>query len=99
DIQCISVVEGEAHNVTRIHLEQGGKAPVFVCNDANLDQFTDAVFEAGFWNSGQECGAACRIIAHESLLDKLVTKITAAVQQYVLAEPEVEKETSMVPRI
>lgn len=94
-----SVSEGAAHNVTRVHLELGGKAPVLVCNDANLDQVTDAVFEAGFWNSGQECGAACRIIAHESLLDKLVTKITAAVQQYVLAEPEVEHETSLGPLI
>src|SRR5699024_1312042 len=78
-----SVSEGAAHNVTRVHLELGGKAPVLVCNAANLDQVTDAVFESGLWNSGQECCAACRIIVHESLLDELVTKITAPVQQYV----------------
>lgn len=94
-----SVAEGASQNITRVHLELGGKAPVLVCDDADLEQVVDAVFEAGFWNTGQECGAACRIIAHESIASELTARITAAAQRYVLAEPELEREHSLGPLI
>ncbi len=94
-----SVSEGAAENITRVHLELGGKAPVLVCDDADLDQVVDTVFEAGFWNSGQECGAACRIIAHESVVDELAEKLATAARRYVLAEPEVERDASLGPLI
>lgn len=94
-----SVAEAAAHNVTQVHLELGGKAPVLVCDDANLDHVAEVVFEAGFWNSGQECGAACRIIAHESVASELADKLTAAASKYVLADPEVEDKESLGPLI
>lgn len=94
-----SVAETAAENITRVHLELGGKAPVLVCHDADLDHVADVVFEAGFWNSGQECGAACRVIVHESVVDQLASKLTAAVQQYVLADPEIDGKDSLGPLI
>lgn len=94
-----SVAGSAAQHVTRVHLELGGKAPVLVCQDADLDHVAEVVFEAGFWNSGQECGAACRIIAHSSVASELATKLTTAAQAYVLADPEIEGKDSLGPLI
>lgn len=94
-----AVAEAAAEHVTRVHLELGGKAPVVVCQDADLDHVADVVFEAGYWNTGQECGAACRIIAHESVADALAEKLSTAVGNYVLADPEVEGQDSLGPLI
>lgn len=94
-----SVAASAAENVTRVHLELGGKAPVLVCADADLDHVAEVVFEAGFWNSGQECGAAGRILAHESVAAALADKLTTAVDRYVLADPEIEEKDSLGPLI
>lgn len=88
-----------AENLTRTHLELGGKAPAILLPDADLDLAADTVFEAGFWNSGQECGAACRILAHESVADAFAQKLVDAVEQYALADPEADAEDALGPII
>ena len=50
-------------NLTRVHLELGGKAPVVVFDDADLDALIEAVVMAGYGNAGQDCTAACRVLA------------------------------------
>ena len=70
------VARTAAENLTRIHLELGGKAPVVVLPDADPEKVAVAVAEAGYWNSGQECGAACRVIAHESIADDVVRRVS-----------------------
>lgn len=67
-----AVAKTASTTLKRVHLELGGKAPVVVCADADIDAVAETVAEAGYWNSGQECGAACRVIVHESVAEELL---------------------------
>lgn len=93
------VARTAAENLTRIHLELGGKAPVVVLPDADPEKVAVAVAEAGYWNSGQECGAACRVIAHESIADDVVRRLVEKVSEYRLAEPGADVENALGPII
>ncbi|NQD88180.1 aldehyde dehydrogenase family protein, partial [Paenarthrobacter sp. CM16] len=64
------VAANAASTVKRVHLELGGKAPVVVFEDADLEEAAKGVRSAGFWNGGQECGSACRVLVHESVAEK-----------------------------
>jgi aminobutyraldehyde dehydrogenase len=66
-----AVAKGAAQSLKRVHLELGGKAPVVVFEDADLAAAASAIRNAGYWNSGQECGAGCRVLVHESVADAL----------------------------
>src|SRR5438477_5964174 len=57
------VAKAAAQSLKRVHLELGGKAPVVVFDDADLDKVVEWVKIAGFFNSGQDCTAATRVIA------------------------------------
>ena len=63
----------------RTHLELGGKAPVIVFDDADLDAVVEGVRVFGYYNAGQDCTAACRIYAGGKIYDKLVADLSAAV--------------------
>lgn len=95
----MAVASTIASDLKRGHLELGGKAPAIICDDADLDKAADAVAEAGFWNSGQECGAACRVLVHESVEDSFTERLIAKVSGYVLAEPEVPGDENLGPMI
>ena len=56
--------------------------------DANLDAVIDTVRTMGFWNAGQECGAATRVLCASSIHDELVDKLTAAVASLVVGAPD-----------
>jgi aminobutyraldehyde dehydrogenase len=60
-------------------LELGGKAPVIVFDDANLDELVAGVRTFGYYNAGQDCTAACRVYAGAKIYDKLVSELTNAV--------------------
>ena len=64
-----AVASGAAESLKRVHLELGGKAPVVIFEDADLAGAATSLRAAGYWNSGQECGAACRVLVHESVAD------------------------------
>ncbi|MBC2641995.1 MULTISPECIES: aminobutyraldehyde dehydrogenase [unclassified Rhodococcus (in: high G+C Gram-positive bacteria)] len=72
------VAEGAATTVKRVHLELGGKAPVVVFPDADLDNLVQTLIEAGYGNAGQDCGAATRVICHEDVRDKLLEALVEA---------------------
>lgn len=95
----MAVASTIASDLKRGHLELGGKAPVIICDDADLDNAADAVTEAGFWNSGQECGAACRVIVHESAEEAFIKRLIARVSEYILADPEVPGNLNLGPMI
>ncbi len=61
-----------AAGVKRLHLELGGKAPVIVYDDADVDLVAETLRFAGYWNSGQDCTAACRVIAGPGIYDNLL---------------------------
>ncbi|MCB1501609.1 MAG: gamma-aminobutyraldehyde dehydrogenase [Bauldia sp.] len=73
------VLTAAAKSVKRTHLELGGKAPVIVFDDADVDAVVEGVRVFGYANAGQDCTAACRIYAGGKVYDKLVADLSAAV--------------------
>ncbi|WP_349368909.1 gamma-aminobutyraldehyde dehydrogenase [Salinarimonas sp.] len=68
-----------ARTVKRTHLELGGKAPVVVFDDADLEEVVSGLRAFGYYNAGQDCTAACRIYAGPKIYDRLVADLSAAV--------------------
>ncbi len=62
----------------RTHLELGGKAPVIVFDDADLDAVVAGLRTFGFYNAGQDCTAACRVYAGPKIYDNLVADLSGA---------------------
>ena len=76
-----------ADTVKRLHLELGGKAPVIVFDDADIDAAAETIKFAGYWNSGQDCTAACRVIAGPKVYDKFVAALTDQVRSIKWGNP------------
>ena len=74
--------------IKRTHLELGGKAPVIVCNDADLDKLVETLREASFYNAGQDCTAACRIFAQSGISQALTDRLETLVGDLSYGRPE-----------
>jgi aminobutyraldehyde dehydrogenase len=74
------VLAAAAGNLKRTHLELGGKAPVIVFDDADLDAVVSGIRTFGFYNAGQDCTAACRLYAGPKVYADLVSELTRAVR-------------------
>ena len=74
------VLAAAAGNVKRTHLELGGKAPVIVFDDADLESVVSGIRTFGYYNAGQDCTAACRMYAGAKIYDRLVADLTSAVR-------------------
>src|SRR5215213_6828863 len=72
----MQVAEAAAHDVKRVHLELGGKAPVVVFDDADLEAAAEAIAVAGYFNAGQDCTAATRVLAGPGIHDDFVAALT-----------------------
>lgn len=73
------VLQAAAKTVKRTHLELGGKAPVIVFDDADIDAVVQGIRTFGYYNAGQDCTAACRIYADAKVYDKFVADLSSAV--------------------
>ncbi|MCU0791064.1 MAG: gamma-aminobutyraldehyde dehydrogenase [Nitratireductor sp.] len=73
------VLQAAAKSVKRTHLELGGKAPVIVFDDADIDAVVNGLRAFGYYNAGQDCTAACRIYAGKKVYEKLVAELSSAV--------------------
>ena len=73
------ILQAAAGTLKRTHLELGGKAPVIVFDDADLAEVVAGVRTFGYYNSGQDCTAACRVYAGPKIYDRLVADLTSAV--------------------
>ena len=82
------MLDAAAKSVKRTHLELGGKAPVIVCDDADIAEVVDGLRAFGFYNAGQDCTAACRIYAGKKIYDKLVADLSAAVSTIQLGNAD-----------
>lgn len=86
------VAANAASTVKRVHLELGGKAPVVVFDDADLQAAAEGVRSAGFWNGGQECGSACRVLVHESVAEKFTDLLVKEISAITVGAPGVDAE-------
>ena len=73
------LVEIASQTMKRTHMELGGKAPVIVLDDANLEEVVAGIRTFGFYNAGQDCTAACRIYAQKGIYEKLVAELGSAI--------------------
>ncbi|MGY5801624.1 gamma-aminobutyraldehyde dehydrogenase [Rhizobium sp. LEGMi12c] len=73
------VLQAAAKTVKRTHLELGGKAPVIIFDDADIDAVVSGIRTFGYYNAGQDCTAACRIYADAKVYDNFVADLTSAV--------------------
>ncbi len=77
----MEVAKSAAADVKRVHLELGGKAPVVVFDDADIARAVEGIATAGYFNAGQDCTAATRVLVHAKVHDEFV----AAMKEYVQA--------------
>lgn len=81
------VLEAASKNIKRTHLELGGKAPVIVFDDADLEAVVEGVRTFGYYNGGQDCTAACRVYAGDKVYEKLVADLSSAVGTIKFGRP------------
>lgn len=94
-----AVARAAAESLKRVHLELGGKAPAIIFPDADLGAAAASLRNAGFWNSGQECGAACRILVHESVAEQFCELLISQVASLKVGHPGAGDDIEIGPMI
>lgn len=74
------ILQAASATLKRTHLELGGKAPVIVFDDADLEAVVEGIRTFGYYNAGQDCTAACRLYASAKVYDRLVADLSSAVK-------------------
>jgi betaine-aldehyde dehydrogenase/aminobutyraldehyde dehydrogenase len=93
------VARTAADTLKRVHLELGGKAPVLVFDDADPAAVAEGIKVAGYWNSGQDCTAASRVVAGPAIYDALLEELVPAVESLRMGDPAGGAEIDMGPVI
>ncbi|KLT72736.1 gamma-aminobutyraldehyde dehydrogenase [Neisseria arctica] len=104
DIQMVSltgssdtgkfIMRSAADTLKRVHLELGGKAPLIVLADADIEKAAEKAVFGGFFNSGQDCTAATRLLVHESVVEQFTEALLAAAKNFKVGLP-FEADTMM----
>src|SRR5436309_5304660 len=93
------IAQAAADTLKRVHLELGGKAPVVVFDDAYPAAVTEGIKIADYWNSGQDCTAASRVVAGPRIYDKLLEELVPAVESPAVGDPAESEGLGMGPVI
>jgi 1-pyrroline dehydrogenase len=93
------VAKAAAETLKRVHLELGGKAPVVVFDDADPAAVAEGIRIAGYWNSGQDCTAASRIVAGPKVYDKLLEELVPQIESLKVGDPAEGEDIEMGPVI
>jgi betaine-aldehyde dehydrogenase len=86
----MQVAETASRDVKRVHLELGGKAPVIVFDDADLEAAAEAIAVAGYFNAGQDCTAATRVLAGPGIHDDFVAALAEQARSARVGLPDDE---------
>ncbi|MGY0019833.1 gamma-aminobutyraldehyde dehydrogenase [Streptomyces sp. YJ-C3] len=86
----MQVAASAAKDVKRVHLELGGKAPAVIFEDADLDKAVEDLIVGGFFNAGQDCTAATRVLVQESVHDRFVAAFAQAAAETRTGLPDDE---------
>lgn len=92
------IISSTADSVKRMHMELGGKAPVIIFDDADIDAAVEGIRTFGFYNAGQDCTAACRIYAQKGIYETFVQKLGEAVSTIKVGRQD-DPETELGPLI
>jgi betaine-aldehyde dehydrogenase len=93
-----AVAAGAADTLKRVHLELGGKAPVVVFDDADVEAAAEMIAGTGYFNAGQDCTAATRVLAGPGIHDAFVEALTEQAKGTVYGDP-LDDNTYMGPVI
>ena len=93
------IAAAAAQTVKRVHLELGGKAPVLVFDDADMDALAETIKVAGYFNSGQDCTAATRVIVMGDGYDRALEALVPAVESIKVGDPASDAELDMGPMV
>lgn len=85
-------------NLKEIVLECGGKSPQVVFEDADLDAAVPHILSAAFWNMSENCSCGSRLIVHESIRQKLLDKLVAALAEWKVGDP-MDETVSIGPMV
>jgi 1-pyrroline dehydrogenase len=92
------IARAAAGSLKKVHLELGGKAPVVIFDDADMELVIPGIKMAGFANSGQDCTAACRLYASERIYDRFLSELVPAVESLRVGDIQ-DENTNMGPVI
>jgi betaine-aldehyde dehydrogenase len=90
------IAKAAADSLKKVHLELGGKAPVVVFEDADMDAAMEAIAGAGYYNAGQDCTAATRVLASQKLYDDVVNGLSEQAKSLVMGDT-FSPETTLGP--
>lgn len=93
-----AVARTASDTLKRVHLELGGKAPVVVFDDADVEAVANTLREASFYNSGQDCTAPCRVVATSGVHDELAGALESQISQIAVGDPN-DREVEMGPLV
>ncbi len=86
----MAAMRAASQQIRHVHLELGGKAPVIVFDDADLDAVVQTIREGSFFNAGQDCAQPCRIMAQSNIYDDLVSALGTAVSDVAVGHPRAD---------
>ncbi len=92
------IAAAAADTLKRVHLELGGKAPVIVFDDADLEAVVEGVQIGGYYNTGQDCTAASRVLAGPKIHDDFVAELAKAAEALNVGDPT-SADTEMGPLV
>jgi len=93
-----AAMRAASEQIRHVHLELGGKAPVIIFADADLDAVAETIRYGAYFNAGQDCAQPCRIMVEDSVYDQLVAMVVEQVGQIKVGDPQA-KDTEMGPLI
>ena len=90
------IARNAADTLKRVHLELGGKAPVVVFDDVDLETALETIAGTGYYNAGQDCTAATRVLANKDIYDDVVNGLTAQAKEQTLGDTR-SSDTTLGP--
>lgn len=94
----MAAMRAASQKIRHVHLELGGKAPVIVFDDADVDAVAETVRYGSFFNAGQDCAQPCRLMVQDGIYDKVVEAVSTQVQEVKIGAPKAEG-TDMGPLV
>ncbi|MEM7295920.1 MAG: aminobutyraldehyde dehydrogenase [Pseudomonadota bacterium] len=94
----MAAMRAASQRIRHVHLELGGKAPVIVFEDADLDAVAEMIRYGSFFNAGQDCAQPCRVLVQDGIYDKLAAAIESQVGEIRLGAPK-DAGTEMGPLV
>ena len=94
----MAAMRAASQQIRHVHLELGGKAPVIVFDDADLDAVVETIRGGSFFNAGQDCAQPCRILVQDAVYDRVVAALAEQCAQIQVGAPR-EEGTEMGPII